>query len=537
MRLLQGGAESELPPPPPPQQQQNYNYKDNNNSKSSCLVRDVAANDKKRKAPENNATQTATKIEQVFYFELVLLKFLGGFMFFSCGKSPIETTKKLCFLLYRLLLIAFARFGADQIYSVHERKLLINLHKQAEWRVNLHFILTNLCDGLALIAIITTGLRSQNLLAIILRKQFDKRYLTGGGSGGKAKQSSKRQVSRVTLTRLLMLTNLTISTCTGLLREHQQFHENGHLPQTGNSTAAAKPSGGAASKLIVKLLYNCLFAALNVCQPYGQVFVALMIVAITTDMLRNSRLFYEQNQFPDEEDERQVAARLGPAAKISGKQTTKLLVQVRDVLFALRTATSLDYLALLVSDLSRLIASFSILNLFAQTQATDSILIAALEYVRIIFAMLTTRIGLYWLHMEIQHLRVLKERQLLDLSGNNNSAAAASSSSLECNNLLRERGREHATISASSSEPFQRDENNRERRADSFCAKSRRVETISCLRLAREIEHFWPTDWFTPDLGSLVSQNLLVITLVATLQQLAEASSRYELSVRTAGGG
>lgn len=261
---------------------------------------------------------------------------------------------------------------------------------------------------------------------------------------------------------------------------------------------------------LAKLLYEFSQAALNINQTYGQLHVVLIIVATLTDMLSYSRLYdalvsdeklQELNNFTQCDSCRMSLDQTGSTLSNDGMRqrrpkrrsrstllTTELLVQIRDVLIVLRCTNSLNYLGALIYDLTRIGTIFCLFYTAIQTDSFDTVLSLFLQYILVAFSMALTGLGYHWLHQEVLNLRrFIDERNLLEYSAGS------------------EVGRRYYFV------------------GDSLISQPERITTC---RLADDIGKLWPTDWFTPDFKSYLKSNILVITLVATLQQLVEAGMR-----------
>lgn len=255
-------------------------------------------------------------------------------------------------------------------------------------------------------------------------------------------------------------------------------------------------------------------------------------------------------------------------------QTTELLIQVRDALVALRAAMSLDYLVVLVFDMSRLMAAFCLFSAFISTDRVGLVVLLFIEYFRIVIGILLTRLGYHDLHAQVRRIRVANERQLIELAASANNVAFGAGSTLDhgdqpkqayklaldarrkqrqqqqqpLEESIQTQGYLNSSTSVSSASstsltsvtsvsyyPLNNSNkyNNNLDTANATCqilaaGLISRTEATTAYRLAREIEELWPTTWYTPDLRSYVSQNVFVFTFVATLQQLVEASAKVE---------
>lgn len=383
------------------------------------------------------------------------------------------------------------------------------------------------------------------------------------------------RVSRIKLLRFLLLLNLLLATLSAFLRDelsrnykpkksppqarrnatisatnvNSGTHQVNLVPGTSSFTTSGAnntqlTAGDFVDTLSLEQLLSLTFsrpaaalgrfllhfvnASLNVNQIYGQIYVVLMVTVVLTDMLKNSasRDIIMSESFKPDTGQQYNSYKLEPADRNQKHQsntnhttikqerakshmrriahkpmlTTELLIQVRDVLMALRIAMSLDYLMLMLFDMSRLMNTFCIFTAFISSDRITTALLVFCEYLRIVFSASITRLGYHWLHTEARKLRLICECKILEMAVN-----------------------AHRQNSQQSSAPM---------------SDISRAELTTTFRLTREIENMWPTDWFTPDLKSYVADNFFVITSVATLQQLVEASAKAEYQVQhTVNGG
>lgn len=295
--------------------------------------------------------------------------------------------------------------------------------------------------------------------------------------------------------------------------------------------------GMEAVRLSPRLLLKLLHALLELSQWMGQPMIALYITAILSDLLRRAA---EQELAAARSSSRaapadgaalQLGDGSGPPAQAATPliKTTDLLIQTRDVLIALRSAMSLNYLFIQVLDMSRLMAVFSLFTALIAADQYDWLGLLLADYLRLILGILLARIGYHWLHSEARQLCFISEQRLIE-------GAIAAQSPNESPAPPAKQPAAAADSANSSGAPRQpaNEQSRRTQEARQLHNQVARLEAGTNFRLAREIEHLWPTDWFTPDLQSYVSQNFFVITVVATLQQLVEASAKVELQAQRA---
>lgn len=112
------------------------------------------------------------------------------------------------------------------------------------------------------------------------------------------------------------------------------------------------------------------------------------------------------------------------------------------------------------------------------------------EFFRINSSMIILRLGYHWLHSQARYLKqAIIERELHN--------------------------------------PYERDQSYTSQRSEfSTNGSDSRQDALQIVKLATEIEDLWPTYWYAPNIRSLITQNLFVITFVATLEQLVKASRK-----------
>lgn len=263
-----------------------------------------------------------------------------------------------------------------------------------------------------------------------------------------------------------------------------------------------------ASVILANFLYELSQAALNINQTFGQLFIVLIIVTTLTDMLSYSRfhdaLVDDGQTLTVKMDSSTLIcdrcrtipfASRGLALKQEQRTTlltTELLVQIRDVLIVIRCTSSLNYLAALIFDLTRIGSIMCQFYIAISTGSFEYVLFLLTQYSLVAFGMVLTSLGYHWIHQEVLNLRRFIDEE----------------------NLLK------------SVSPINKAKGRYDNRDDQVISHPERITTC---RLADDIGNLWPTDWYTPDFKSLLKNNILVITLVATLQQLVEAGVKSRL--------
>lgn len=187
-----------------------------------------------------------------------------------------------------------------------------------------------------------------------------------------------------------------------------------------------------------------------------------------------------------------------------------LLIHMRDVLVALKAAMSMDYLMVLVIDTGRMMFTFCIFSAFVVTNRRITLIVALAEFGRTSLGLLITRLGYYWLHNIVRNLkRQISERKFLT----------------DETSIKRRLGEKESIYRVTSGLDSKEIVSAGQQSQDFWCT---RQESIAIYRLSSEIEELWPTEWYTPDIKSYISQIFFVITFVATLQQLVEASAKVD---------
>lgn len=505
-----------------------------------------------------------TSIEQVYRRELNFVRLFGGLMF----ERP-----KLLNLIYRIIVMALTRYITLRYYYVYvvpSGKYSKSIYQNYRLFWYSYHVVSNL---VALVTFVT-GTKYHNLLLVIIKKQFDARYMKKsvehlikyGGSLMHRRsiwvEHRHGRSSRMKLIRSLIIIHVVLSVLSTCLRDTNYAsygykynptsiaasnstttsRARGFLWATNDSSLAslnktleashsdAQPEFKLASQvarrvanLMVKIVRDFISTSLNVCQANGQVFVVLMVTATITDMISYSRAFdglIGSSAHSREDELESVDELLGahkyqiqsnqspsrPPNRVSNTLlTTEILIQARDVLIVLRCIMSLDYLLILILDLIRLMNVFCLFNAAVANGKYVSMILIILEYVRISLGMTLARLGYHWLHLEVRELKqLIDEKSLLNSRHHND-----------------EHDKFHSSNHSSGG-------SNRHDKMDDNLSHISHSEKITVYRLASDIETLWPTDWFTPDLKGYLKNNIFVITFVATLLQLVEASSKVE---------
>lgn len=285
-------------------------------------------------------------------------------------------------------------------------------------------------------------------------------------------------------------------------------------------------------RMFLLILFNTL---LNLFQLYGRVLITVQIVSFLSDILKRIN---DQNQLiaamsnldslnPSSSDEltlktnqyRRLSQSHSPPLMSATEllPTTEVLIQIRDVLIALKQAVGLDYLVIQTYDISQLIVLVGSILAISLSDKAGWAMVFTYEYLKVVTSIIMTRISYQWLHNEARKIRLTYEQILLDTD-----IETRSPMTLAADEDLDGRfncGTRPSRASLSREASFQRQELDEQRHIS-------KIEAITNCRLAREIESLWPTDWFLPDMKSCLSLNLLVVTFVATLQQLVGVGER-----------
>lgn len=493
-----------------------------------------------------------TSIEQVFKLEYSLIRFGGGFLV----DSP-----SLKFVLYRAFVIILTKL-TSLYYDRTKAKLSVFPKISAQY-VELFYTVYHCVSCATIIATVLSSIKYHNVVAIILKKRLDHLYINLGGKGSshvltegiipnvnsrgiRHRQKSfhgARRTSRIFLTKIFFLSNLLIIILKlsfdfapdflpsiwskGINSSNELEIEAVRIKSSSSDWSKSLGTQDSSSQLrietdslsiysllsqtpsILKLLaiitFTALLQVLSLIQNYGHAYVVLIITATISEMLNfactfdglcpgaeATRSFVLSPPRRSSSESSALDQRTASGSDVSDARsrrpllTTKLLIQVRDALIMLRCAFSLDYLMILISDLCRMTSVFSMLNTALVAGRIDLCLQFILEYLSIILNTLIARIGYHWVHVEVTLIkRSISEIGLLQ------SDVQSSYGDVEIPELSQS-------------------------------------EKLTTDRLADDLFMIWPTDWFTPDITSVIRSNIFAVTFVATLQQLVEAGSKTE---------
>lgn len=466
----------------------------------------------------NNAKHEYIDIEQVFKPQLLLVTLSGGIpvMCIDCKWGRQITIVYQIFFSFFTRMLAFYYIKNDPLdpQSMPESESFSRASKQ-------NFRLFWVAFRLASIAIILSNwiasIYHYNLIKVILKKRFDKRFLFGDCYDDKLTNNRcprKGRLTHIRLTTYFMFAYIALSSIISYMRCYSNAEIQGAIISNEIETTNAYIKTFLAGhkrffnqeqtvwlhSIYQVLIYvfiasvHVLHSLFNFCQTHGQTLIVLMITATITEMLKYAcqhDSLVADKELTNHTCKYKVGKEEFKLKRRSPLLTTDLLIQLRDVLITLRCAMSFGYLIILLFDLSRLMTTFNLINTAVSSKSFVSIVLMTLEFLLVTFSMILTRIGYHWLHSEVKKLkRYIDERNYLERNKH-----------------------------------FIADQ----RRIDLEKRRQSRVsqpEKITIHRLAEDIESLWPTDWFKPDFESYFTQNIIVITLVATLQQLVEASGK-----------
>lgn len=204
-----------------------------------------------------------------------------------------------------------------------------------------------------------------------------------------------------------------------------------------------------------------------------------------------------------------VAIRRGPLL------TTKLLIQIRDIMIVLRSSMSLMYLITYFGDIFRLI--WMIYTLTTTQGGTRSV--TAMDFTILVFNMFTTRIGHYLLHREVHHInqhlhdsRFIKRRLRTQFSTRSKHHNSNMDYETTMNKLTKK------TIN------WSKGQNQQQYQQDANTMYISETEMMTIDRLAHDICNIGPTDWFEPDMINVLNGVIFAVTFVGTIQQLMSVS-------------
>lgn len=505
--------------------------------------------------------KTYTTVERIFRSEFTFLRLCGGLLF----ERPLPIA-----IAYRLIVLITFRYLITKHYAKY-LPIIETYPKSTQQNIRVFLGFYTIAGYLASILAFYTGLKYHRLILVLVRKKLDCRYLDerclDWNESKRAQKMNSSSLSRSSRTdeesnwstrssivhilstfkphrfrqaRYLLIYNWVLNTLTSYLRywTYTTYLAEGKIPsqrhlrvtdiyppivfreyvirgdiperpsfqptQQNNLLDIIISSYHFAISLVSSLWFKCTVAqainelyhflwdmitsATHICQTYGSLILVLMITSVMTDMLR----FSSRSDGICKSDFRGQASRdnsrytlvyadsrSSSTRDASLLLTTKLLIQIRDVLIILRCIISIEYLVLLCGDFARIMTVICLLIDTVNRYQTISVVMNLIEFCRIIYSMLLMRLGHDWLHKEANRFRrLLDQRFLLDEEGSRATAAIS------------------------------------------------RGERTTLNRLTEDIESIWGTDWYSPDFGSFIKQNIILMTFVATLQQLVEAGSQ-----------
>lgn len=518
-------------------------------------------------------TRSYTTIERVFFLEFGCLRLFAGFLF--DWPKPIA-------LIYRLVVLLVSRYKLTTHYAKY-LPVIETYPKSTQQNIKVFLGFYAFAGYLASILALYTSFKYHKLLLILLRKRFDRQYLSTNhdlrdyktetssistNSSEKERQKPEQSSNRWKKTnielfprpkvqyyrraRIILLLNLTFNSITSYLRyrAYAMYLSQAKIPsqrnlrlvdiypplvfrdyalshETYERPVIQVDSNNGLYNLIIMLwsstcrllqspwfkrefsafvselhhmFWDIITSIMHICQTYGSLIIVLMIVSVMTDMLRFSIKYDEL--VPDESvtNPSKQGSKFSPtnSSRIDLEDdivsqdgtnksfllSTRLLIQIREVLIMIRCLLSTEYLVLLVGDFARIMTIFCMLIDSVNRSQLLPVAINILEFGRIIYTMTMTRLGHLWLNGEVNRLRRL----------------------LDQNFLMREG--ELVTLPLAK------------------IHKINKGERITLYRLAEDIESIWPTDWYSLDFKTFMKHNIILITFVATLQQLVEAGSR-----------
>lgn len=506
-----------------------------------------------------------TSIEQIFGFEIQIIKILGGFLPEFRAKSK---NGKYYAIIYQVSVIIISRLNYI-IYEIQDRERSKGTESssQATWKYFRFIWYLFLISTYAIIVVnFATGLKYNSSMSIVLKKRlncgyFSKDYFDYQNDintdsidhiGDERKQEhlmgtkirimgnncsacrQNRGLSYIKLTRYFIIaytigvafslafhlrhpiTPETFKTSgtfnTNLSNRKDIFGETyiKRFTTDNNDTnkyrlkitlAGSLDSLNTILKLIIPIIYPVLqgsiAALVFISQTHGQILVSLMITATIAEMLRYSRNYESLvlvkkriNCVCTSREYNIIQQQKSPHLLM----TTKLLIQTRDVLITLRCVTSLNYLMILLFELTHLVVAVCLLNNALSSKELNGIIVSSIDYILVILSMSISRLGHHWVHSEVDKLkRYIEETNLVEMK---------SLSKYDQNLKTNQDGSKETTV------------------------RLKRIERITMIRLADDICSLWPTDWFTPDWKSLLNINIFVVTIVATLEQLLETGER-----------
>lgn len=461
---------------------------------------------RRTKEEQQQHQQHFTSLGRVFGRDIWLINFCGGFLF----NSP-----KYLNVAYKFTLIIISQLITTLMYKLFydTRSAAVNRSQTLRLFRVLYFVVVCACMN---IVTLFTCAKHHRLLYVLLNKRLHMSQLPESHSLMWTRAPVglfMRSHSRVHQTRQILLANLLLAVCSGLLRDHMtmkharlSYEKTVGQTMAGNATlveglqALIRERPAASQCVRVWLVF--LNTWLDMIQMYGHFHVGLMITAGICDMIRCARehdnliaIRKETNKTFTVYHDDSLSTQRATTPQQQPMHCTQMLIQARDALISMRHAQSLDYLNLLVGDLVRLMTFFSWLCSSISVDSRKNLLTFVwilFEYVRLVVQTITTRVGYTWVHNEVYNLeRVVEQRHLLA----------------------------RGELVASSSTQQQQQQQQLE---------VSKPEVITIKRLVDDIMRLWPTDWFTPDFRNYIKNTIIVVTLIATLEQLFETSERID---------
>jgi len=494
-----------------------------------------------------------TTIGQIFYYEILCIKICGGVFFtelplilsivYRISTIIVGKTMSYRYLVsHRHLMKVFSRATRENIslslsgfYIASNLGLIFNFYSNIKYRRLTRVILNKRLDRSYLNGYLGHYVEENKRQARLTSSSnsTDGSSASGTLMIGQSKTVRNKSYSRITFARYLLVAYLAITALVANMRDYsyERFKKRDHrrpnldpdrqlrLQSTvvsfllgldrlasrnitspaesdSFSTSADQLNSSQMYKLIHRIprlsgsiLLDLIRSALEIAQSSSEAIIALMVVAVMTEMLKYC-LIHDGLDRRQPEGERLHGKPRPKSRGHSSLLTTELLNQVRDVLVTLRLTTSFNYLFLLLVDLTRLMALFSIFTEVVSMGSALAIIFNTMDYLRVVFHMTLCRIGYDWLHTEVQKLRKLvEEKDML-----------AGSETIDYDVRKSDVRRNESNIDYS--------------------------QRITIHRLAEDISSIWPTDWYTPDMKNHLRYNIFVITTVATLHQLVGGFSR-----------
>lgn len=263
---------------------------------------------------------------------------------------------------------------------------------------------------------------------------------------------------------------------------------------------------------IIKSLGSNLIYTINLGQTYGLLHLYLYITAAMSDMLQFAHEYDQEfnlQQMPMQSNNHVThnacKADIGlqnnnktmqqKSTRRGALVTTRLLVQIRDVLIMLRLTVSLIYVMTFLSDIFNMIWDIYFMTSTKGLTRTLSIL----DFATIVLNMIIIRVGHQLLHQDVLAInRKVNESDILSRAKNEKLFEYIGPK------LTKNRGKNYVI----TNKPILQI-------SDS--------ERLTKNRLVDDICRIGPSDWFEPDLINLANSILFAITFVGTIQQLMGA--------------